>query len=70
MGSREPYKVVRCPSCGWLQVVRARKATICRRCGKAINLEAIGPLALASSPKEARELLVAIKEFERRRRKA
>ena len=59
--AKGPYKVVRCPRCGWLQVVMAEKATTCRRCGSTINLLSQEPLAMARTAQEAREALLRLK---------
>jgi len=62
LGSREPYKVIRCPSCGWLQVVMAEKTSTCRRCGRRMDLSKTEPLAVAESAEEARMALLRLKE--------
>ncbi len=59
--ARGPYKVVACPSCRWLQVTTAEKATRCRRCGRQIDLTHVKPLAVAKTAQEAREKLLKVK---------
>jgi len=59
--ARGLYKVIACPSCRWLQVTTAEKTTICRRCGRQIDLTRVRPLAVARTAGEAREKLLRVK---------
>ena len=59
--ARALYKVVACPSCRWLQVTVAEKATRCKRCGRQIDLAHVKPLAVAETAGEAREKLLMLK---------
>ena len=56
-----PFKIVGCPKCGNLQVVKARKTFKCRYCGYTTQMHKLKVYASAENSRKAREKILAIK---------
>ena len=55
------YRIVRCSSCGNLQITSARKRFRCVRCGAIQDISSIKPLYVTEDPRRAREVLAELK---------
>ena len=55
------YKIVRCSSCGNLQITSARKRFRCVRCGAIQDMNSIKPLYVTEDSRRAREVLAELK---------
>jgi len=60
-GDPNPYKIVGCPKCGNLQVVKAKKTFKCRYCGYTTQIGKLRIYASAETSKMAREKIVTLK---------
>jgi len=55
------YRVVRCSSCGNLQITSARKRFRCVRCGAVQEVDSIKILYATEDARKAREILAELK---------
>lgn len=56
-----PFKIVGCPKCGNMQVVKARKTFKCRYCGYSTKMSKLRIFGSAKTSREARQKILAIK---------
>jgi len=56
-----PFKIVGCPKCGNLQIVKARKTFKCRYCGYTIQMHKLRIYASAKTSREASQKIMLIK---------
>ena len=55
------YRIVRCSSCGNLQITSARKKFRCVRCGAVQDISSVKPLYVTEDSRKAREVLAELK---------
>jgi len=56
-----PFKIVGCPRCGNMQVVKAKKTFKCRYCGYSTKMSKLRIFGSAKTSREARQKILAIK---------
>jgi len=57
----KPFKIVGCPRCGNMQVVKARETFKCRYCGYSTKMYKLRIYASAKDSREARAKIFALK---------